>query len=212
MHYLRMIVTWIASLESGGPFRKWISTIVKILGVLALIGAVVWGIAICVGSIAVSEFVGTGTRTLVIIGSILALCINIIVGSILTMLFWNRANKIRVLGDETHFTLLPITIILIRLFGELSFLSLVGTGTQALVASIFGFVSPNLLDIILSDLGRNINFILGVISFVVSALSGVILLIIFYFIAEQISVFTDMATNIKEIRAILSTEEVSSDS
>ena len=212
MHYLRMIVTWIASLESGGPFRKWISTIVKILGVLALIGAVVWGIAICVGSIAASEFVGTGTRTLVIIGSILALCINIIVGSILTMLFWNRANKIRVLGDETHFTLLPITIILIRLFGELSFLSLVGTGTQALVASIFGFVSPNLLDIILSDLGRNINFILGVISFVVSALSGVILLIIFYFIAEQISVFTDMATNIKEIRATLSTEEASSDS
>ena len=212
MHYLRMIVTWIASLESGGPFRKWISTIVKILGVLALIGAVVWGIAICVGSIAASEFVGIGTRTLVIIGSILALCINIIVGSILAMLFWNRANKIRALGDETHFTLLPITIILIRLFGELSFLSLVGTGTQALVASIFGFVSPNLLDIILSDLGRNINFILGVISFVVSALSGVILLIIFYFIAEQISVFTDMATNIKEIRATLSTEEASSDS
>ena len=212
MHYLRTVVTWIASLESGGPFRKWISILVKILGVFALIGAIAWGIAICIGSIAASEFASTGTRTLVIIGSILALCINIIVGLILAMLFWNRSNKIRALGDETHFTLLPITIILTRLFGEFSFLSLVGIGTQALAASIFGFVSPNLPDIFLSGLGRNVNFILGAASFVVSSLSGVIVLIIFYFIAEQISVFTDMATNIKEIRTTLSTEEASSDS
>lgn len=212
MHYLRIVVTWIASLESGGPFRKWISILVKILGVFALIGAIAWGIAICIGSIAASEFASTGTRTLVIIGSILALCINIIVGLILAMLFWNRSNKIRALGDETHFTLLPITIILTRLFGEFSFLSLVGIGTQALAASIFGFVSPNLPDIFLSGLGRNVNFILGAASFVVSSLSGVIVLIIFYFIAEQISVFTDMATNIKEIRTTLSTEEASSDS
>ena len=212
MHYLRMIVTWIASLESGGPFRKYVSIFVKILGVLVSIGAGVWGIAICVGSIAASEYFGTASRTLVVIGSILAICINIIVGLVLALLFWNRANKISDLGDETHFTLLPITIILIRLLGEFSFLSLVGTGIQSLVASIFGLVFPNLLSIFMSDLGRDVNFIVGAISLVLSVLSGVILLITFYFIAERINVLIDIATNLKKIEAALSTEETASDS
>ena len=211
MRYLRGIVTWIDSLESGGQFRKWVSILVKIFGVLALVGAIFWGITICVGAIAASEYLGAGSRTLVYIGTILSLCINIIIGLVLVMLFWNRSNKISTLGDQTHFTLLPITIILIRLFGEFSFLSLVGTGIQALVASIFGFVFPNLMDILLSDLGRNINFIFGVISFVSSVLSGAVILIFTYFIAEQISVFTDMATNLKKIEEALSTEDTSED-
>ena len=206
MHYLRMIVTWITALESGGPFRKWVSILVKILGVCALIGAIVWGLALCLGSIAASEYLGTSSRTLVIIGTILSLCINIIVGLILVMLFWNRSNKINALGDETHFTLLPITVILIRLFGEFSFLSLVGTGIQALLASIFGFTALNLMDFLLRDLPSNITFILGVISFVSSVLAGAMVLIFTYFIAELISIFTDAATNLKKIREILSAE------
>ena len=209
MPYLRMIVTWIASLESGDSFRKWVSILVKILGVLALIGAIVWGIAICVGSIAASEFLGTSTRTLVIIGTILSLCINVIVGLILVLLFWNRSNKISALSDETHFTLLPITVILIRLLGELSFLWLIGTGIQALIGSIFGSGIPGLLDVFLSDLRMigNINFILGVISFASSVLAGAVVLIFTYFIAELINIFTDMATNLKKIEEALSTEE-----
>ena len=206
MHYLRGIVDWITALESGGPFRKWVSILVKFLGVCALIGAVVWGIALCLGSIAASEYLGTSSRTLVIVGTILSLCVNIIVGLILVMLFWNRSNKINALGDETHFTLLPITIILIRLFGEFSFLLLVGTGIQALLASIFGFTSLNLMDFLLRDLASNIAFIFGVISFVSSVLAGAMVLILTYFIAEQISIFTDMATNLKQIRETLSAE------
>ena len=211
MRYLRGIVTWIDSLESGGQFRKWVSILVKIFGVLVLISATVWGITICVGAIAASEYLGTGSRTLVYIGTILSLCINIIVGLVLAMLFWNRSNKISALGSQTHFTLLPITIILIRLLGEFSFLSLVGTGIQALIASIFGFVFPNLMSILLSGLARNISFIFGVISFVSSVLAGAMGLIFTYFISEQISVFTDMATNLKKIAAALSTEETTQD-
>lgn len=129
-----------------------------------------------------------------------------------------RSNKIRILSYETHFTLLPITVILIQLFGELSFLSLIGTGIQALVGSIFGSGVPGLLNIFLRDLMMrgNINFILGVISFVGLVLSGAMILIFTYFIAEQISVFTDMATNLKKIEAALSTgvtsENTTSDS
>ena len=36
MRFLRNIVTWIASLESGETFQKWIPIFLKILGVLAL--------------------------------------------------------------------------------------------------------------------------------------------------------------------------------
>ena len=212
MKYLRYIVTWIASLEVGGQFRKWISILVKIFGVLTLIGAIVWGIAIFVGSIAASEYLGIGSRTLVVVGSILSLCINVIVGLILIMLFWNRSNIIRTLSEKSHFTLMPIAVVLLRLLGEFSFLSLVGAGIQLLIASIFGSGIPNLMDIFLSDLGENISFIIGVISFVVSVLSGAILLIFYYFIAERINLFVDMATNLKKIETALSTEEESSDS
>ena len=209
MNYLRLIVTWIASLESGGPFRKWISIFIKILGVLALIGAIVWGIAICIGSIAASAYLGTGSRTLVVVGAILVICVDIVIGLVLLLLFWNRSNKITSLGNETHFTLIPITIILIRLLGEFSFLSLVGAGIQSLIASIFGVVFPNLLSIFMSELGRDINFVIGAISFVISVLSGVILLIIHYFIAELINLFVDMATNLEKIEEAFSTEDTS---
>lgn len=212
MKYLRYIVTWVATLESGGQFRRWISILVKILGVLTLIGAIVWGIAICVGSIAASEYLGTGSRTLVVIGSILSLCINVIVGLILVMLFWNRSNLIRTLSDKSHFTLMPIAVVLIRLLGELSFLSLVGTGIQMLITSIFGVLFPNLLSIFMSELGRDINFIVGAISFVISALSGAILLVFYYFLAERISLFVDMATNLKKIETTLSTDAGDSES
>lgn len=214
MNFLRGIVNWIASLESGSQFRKWVSILVKILGVLALIGAIVWGIAICVGSIVASDFMETGSRTLVIIGSILALCVNIFVGLVLIMLFWNRSKKISELGDESHFALLPITVILIRLFGELGFLYFVTIGMQALVASIFGSGIPDLMEIVLSDLTMrgNVSFIFGVISLVVSVFSGAIVLIIHYFIAELINLFVDMATNLRKIETSLSTEETPSDS
>ena len=217
MYILRGVVNWIAALESGNQFRKWVDILVKILGVLALIGAIVWGITICVYSIYGSDFLVTGSRTLVIIGSLLGLCINILVGLVLLMLFWNRSKIIRGLGDETHITLLPIAAILIRLFGEVGFLALVGAGIQGLVASIFGGNITNitsLTSLLMSDplIGGNLSFIIGVLSLIVSVISGVILLISSYFVAEQISVFVDMATNLKKIETSLSTEEASSDS
>ncbi len=214
MCFLRGVVNWIASLESGNQFRKWVAILVKILGVLALIGAIVWGIVNCVASIAESDFLGIGSRTLIVIRSILSLSINIVVGLVLIMLFWNRSKKISELGNESHFALLPITVILIRLFGELGFLYFVALGMQALVASIFGSGIPDLMEIVLSDLTirGNVSFIFGVISSVVSVFSGAIILIIHYFIAELINLFVDMATNLRKIETTLSTEETPSDS
>lgn len=240
MNFLRGIVKWIASLESGSQFRKFASILLKLLGVLAFIGVIVWGIAICVNAITISDHLETRDRTVVIIGAILVLCINVIMGPILIMLFWNRSNKINALGEESHFTLMPIAVVLIRLFGEVGFLTLVGIGIQVLVFSIF---SPNIaaMDIldsfrhgqlaleningiegiwlVISVISRIIlitllsgNFMMGIIWLVISVIGGVILLITYYLIAELINLFVDMATNLKKIETTLSTEENPSNS
>ena len=42
MRYLRGIITWIDSLESGRQFRSWAAIVVKILAVVAFVGFSVW--------------------------------------------------------------------------------------------------------------------------------------------------------------------------
>ena len=210
MSYMRRIIDWIVSLESGRQFRKWVSILTKIFGVLALIGAIVMGIAVFVGAIAIAS---SGYRTNIestfaIIGSILCLAVNFIVGIIAILLYWNRANKISELSDESHFTLMPITVILIRLCGEGGFIFLIGTGIQTLVASVFGAETlSDVMTLLAHLLPRDIGVIVGMLSFVYSVLAGAVLLIVTYFIAELINLFVDMAINLKKIETKLSTEE-----
>ena len=97
MRYLRGIITWIDSLESGRQFRNWGAILVKILGVAVLVGISVLGIMICVDTITASKDLEITPQALIIIGSILEVCINITVATVLAMLCWNRSNKIRTL-------------------------------------------------------------------------------------------------------------------
>lgn len=248
MNFLRGIVKWIASLESDDKhFRMLASILLKVLGVLALIGTIVWGIAICVSAISASDHLGTGARTVVIIGAILVLAINVIIGPVLAILFWNRSNKIRALDAETLFRSasysipysIPITVILIRLFGEMVFLILVGIGLQGLVLSIFGteittmgvlesLVNPEqlmsvntneigVLSLVISVISAIYilllpsHFITGIISLVISVISGVFLLIIHYFIGELINQFVNMVKNVEKIETTYSSEVTPSD-
>ena len=55
MRYLRGIITWIDSLESGSQFRQWAAILVKILGGVASVGISVSGIVICVNTIGASK-------------------------------------------------------------------------------------------------------------------------------------------------------------
>lgn len=218
MNYLRKIVDWIVSLESGQQFRKWISILVKIFGVLTLIGAVVAGIAIFVGVIAAIDYLGAGSGTLAIIGSILSFCINVIIGTLIVLLCWNRANKIGDLGSESHFSLIPMTVVLIRLSGEVGFIFLIGTGVQGLIGAILGsgvMRGMGSLYYFLPDMFRmfrDIGFIGGLFSFIVCVFSGVVHLIGTYFLAELVNLFADMATNLKKIEGRLSAEDDTSDS
>ena len=217
MHYLRGIITWIDSLESGRQFRIWAAIICKILGVVALVGISAWGIVICVEVIATSKDLEMTSRILVAIGSILEVCINIIVATVLAMLFWNRSNKIRTLDNDPKFILVSIAVIMVQLFGEISFLGLVGVGVQTLVALIFGSGIPKSLDTFLRgrelldtfpiDPRGNITFISSVILSVIFVLSGAVLLIASYFIAEEINVLANIAESLNNIETKLLAEE-----
>jgi hypothetical protein len=158
---------------------------------------------------------------LVVIGSILEVCITITITTVFAMLCWNRSNKIRTLDNDPNFLLIPIAVIGVQLLGELSFLALIGTGVQTLVASIFGSGIPRfldtflrrreLLDIFPIDPRGNITFISSVILSVISVLSGVVLLIASYFIAEEINVFANIAESLNNIETKLLAEEGTSE-
>ncbi len=221
MHYLRSIITWIDSLESGSQFRQWAAILVKILGGVVSVGISVWGLVICVNTIGTSTDLEMIPSIFVMIGSILELGIVIILATVLALLFWNRSNKIRTLDNDPQFTLIFITVITVQLLGEVGFVGLIGTGIQILVASIFGsgISKPldtalrewNLLELFPIDPRGNVTFISSVILSVIFVLSGIVLLIVAYFAAEKIDVQANIAESLNNIETKLVDEETTSD-
>ena len=114
MRYLRGVITWIDSLESGRQFRQWAAILLKILAVIVFVGISVWGIVICVDTIGASNDSGLTPQILIIIGSILEVCLNITLAIIIATLFWNRSNKIRTLDNDPNFILISIAVILVQ--------------------------------------------------------------------------------------------------
>ena len=66
MRYLRGVITWIDSLESGRQFRQWAAILLKILAVIVFVGISVWGIVICVDTIGASNDSGLTSQILII--------------------------------------------------------------------------------------------------------------------------------------------------
>lgn len=222
MRYLRGIVGWIDSLESGGQFRSWAAILVKILGVVVSVGISVWGIMICVDTIGEIKDLEMIPSILVMIGSILEFGIVIILATVLVMLFWNRSNKIRTLENDPQFTLIFIAVIMVQLLGEVIFVGLIGVGVQTLVASIFGSGISKFLGTVLRERDLleffpinprgNVTFISSVILSVISVFFGIALLITAYFAAEKIDVQANIAESLNNIETKLVDEEPASDS
>ncbi len=214
MNFLRGIVKWIDAFESGSHFRKWTAILLKAVGILAIIGSVVWGIAVYVKSVYTSENLDTSELIFTIIGSLMALCLNIFLGIVLILLFWNRSNKIRELHEEISFEILQIAVILIRLVGEAGFILLVVSGIQGLVSSIFstGFQDIPEYGFIRFETNGEFTFIRGILNFLGSTIVGTIVLIVHYCLAALINLFVDMATHVKDIKTTTSTDGNSSDS
>lgn len=213
MNVLRGIVKWIDAFESGSHFRKWTAMLLKAVGILAIIGSVFWGVAVYVGSVYTSENLDTSELIFTIIGSLLTLCLNIFLGIVLILLFWNRSKKIRELHEEISFEILQIAVILTRLVGEVGFVLLVVFGVQGLVSSIFGTGFLEIPGFVLIEFETNgeFTFIRGILNFLGSTIVGAIVLIVHYCLAELINLFVDMATHVKDIKTTTSTDGNSSD-
>lgn len=223
MNVLRGIVKWIDAFESGSHFKKWTAMLLKAVGILAIIVSVVWGIAVYVGSIFASDNLDTNELIFSIIGSLLTLCLNIFLGIVLILLFWNRSKKIRELHEEISFEILQIAVILTRLVGEAVFILFVVSGIQGLVASIFGTGFLDILGFVLIEIEYEINgqstfiqgiltFIQGILTFLSSTITGASVLIVHYCLAALINLFVDIATNVRSIDRTPATDENSSDS
>ena len=131
---------------------------------------VVWGIAIGGGIVIGRDSIRIFSLTLLIPGAILAVFLNIAIGTVHIMLFWNRSNKINTLHDESDFTLLKIAVILIRLFGEVTFIVSIGIGFLALIASIFGIDIPSFFNFFYFPSGLEIS--IGTVTVIVFLIYG----------------------------------------
>ena len=193
--FMRRIIEWINSLEAGHQFRKWASFSVKISGVLILIVALVFGIVFLVVALMFTRVSSIGIQTFAIIGTVLGLVIIGIVGITLTMLFWNRAEKIESAGEDSHLIFGPISEIVIRLTGEAAFIGLNGLALLCLFTTIFGATVLGWLALI----SLVLSFLFPLI--------GVVCLQFSYLISEYAGLLGNISTNIKKIEVTLSTDE-----
>lgn len=204
MRYLRPVVNYIDSLESGDTFRKHFSFGLKFSGVLTLTVSILIGIV-------TFYLVGREAPALTP-GAILISVIIVHYGIAVAMLCWNRAAKIAELGEESHLTFAPIIGVTGRLTGEISCLFFITFGVSGLVCSIF---MPVLLESFLrgavpGGFAFFISILIGLFLFFLCLLIAIFLLVFFYIIAEYTGLIGDIATNIKRIETLLSTAETSS--
>ncbi len=212
MKFLRDIVEWFASLESGESFQKWIQIILKVFGVGVFILALVWSIVLIISVIANVD--NTSSLLFPLGGSIILALFTIVVASVIIMLIWNRCNQINTLQNESDYTILNIAVILIRLSGVVVFIRMVATRVHGLIAGLFGIEVPGMVDMFFFpvDIGISFDWTFGLISIIVSIIYGIIIIISSYSIAALLNLVVGMGKDLKNVDAILSTEQPTSDS
>ena len=197
MFYLRTVVDYIDSLETGDNFRRYFAFGLKFSGVLTLIVTILLGFALL--------YFVRETPTL-ITGAVLSTIIITHFGITVVLLYWNRANKITALGRDSHLTFAPIVSILGRLSGEVFCLFFITLGIFFLVSSIF---MPSVFGYMPYGLPASYEFFIflvsGLLLFFLCVLIAIFFLIFFYIMAEYAGLIGDIATNTKQIETMLST-------
>lgn len=190
--------------------QKWVSILVKIIGVLTLIAVIVNALALV---IEILEY-DNRSRGVAYIGVGIAILVIITVVVTLAKLFWDRANRISTLDGESHLVLMMF-IIIGRLLGEGLFILFIG---QGIIGFILG-VMHQFLEYFRLSLPEYIehfesvrSLYEGVQMLIILVFAGTFLLIAHYFLAGLVNLLVDMATNLKKIETRLSIEEGTSDS
>lgn len=112
-------------------------------------------------------------------------------------IFLSRADDIAALPLKNDYIIIPIFVIVTKMIGELfaAFYTVMGL-IVAIAIWIIGGIPVQIPG--LSIFSGNSGFLGGVIALITGPVVGFIMLSVFYFIAEQLGVFVDIARNTKK--------------
>lgn len=186
-------------ISQGEIFRRVFAVLLKIVGILAIIGGLLVSISLWAALFDAHEFPPFGA----ILGGFIFQLFLIVTTYMVVHTIFIRARNIADLS-EGDFTMIPIVSIFCRLIGEvfavvIGILS-IGLGISMWLAGGYFTYFTRELDFIPFHLGGGGVFLAGLITIGAGLLYAFLLLVIYYFISELIIVFVDIARNTKAIR------------
>ncbi len=179
-------------ISQGGVFKDVFSWFLKILAVGVVFKFIqfsidMWGFA--------SKAPGKVIFTLIVIQLLM-----IVICYMLVHLFIIRANDVSNMPADSDYAVFPIIAVSVKLIGEAGAILIASFNITAGIAIWFG---GKLVKMIVQKIGFFMGgssgnlFVAGLETIIVGVLAGYIILVFMYFLAEQISVFFDIARNTK---------------
>lgn len=179
----------------GTLFRRIVAGFLVACGVLAAVGGVASGV---VGFIGYVQFGG-----LAIFGGLLAMVLMFVAAYMWAHTYFIRARTVRDI-PEGEYTVIPIMSVLLKMTGELAFVSLLSAGVQGTLATWFMGSNP------LGALGgyggygygmtAGEGFIVGVVFLLGAAILGFVALLVYYLLSELVVILADIARDVRVIR------------
>jgi len=175
------------SLSKGSLIRKVMVFLFRLIGVLTLIG----GVYLFINAIGhAPDFWFVVLLILVLIASLISI-----------QIWFYRAGAISKL-DDSDFTVIPIFSHVFRAFGETYALYTLIISIGGMLILWFSNYVYNLFDFVrfIPFIGFDATFIGGIIFFLVSIVAAFFVLLLTYFLAENILVLVEIAKNTRSLR------------
>jgi hypothetical protein len=210
MKIFEILNPFFRALSDGKLIRMIVAWVLRILAVLVALAGLLWFIKLVSWGIKAESFAaGNETQTTgILLGCILFALIGLVWGYIGAGLLAFRAGSIAEL-EESNFTVLSILSILLRLNGELMFItySLLGVGGCIFVwlvsSSPYGEMGLGMLGAQIPFMGRHASGFLGGIELaILLLLIAFVSIVVFYALAEGTVVLVEIALNTRGLRKI----------
>jgi len=182
-------------ISQGKLFRKVFAIVLRVCGILIIIASVVGFIALWKIIFQLPQLPAFG-----IVGGIIFLLFFIVTSYMIVHTLFIRAENINKLSS-TDFTVISIVSIFLKLVGEIyaCFGSFIAVGGGILIWFAGSYAYPIIREIVPFAPGFGETFVGGILFILVGLLLTFFILVLFYFLAEEVVVFADIARNTKII-------------
>lgn len=182
----------------GMLFRRIVAGFLIACGALAAIGGVAAGV---VGLIGYIQFGG-----LAIFGGLIAMLFMFVAAYMWAHTYFIRARSVRDI-PEGEYTVIPIMSVLLKMTGELAFVSLLSAGVQGTLAT--WFMGANPMEALRGYGGyggygmtAGEGFIVGVIFLLGATILGFVALLVYYLLSELVVILADIARDVRALRGV----------